>query len=520
MRQIIIDFGTLDLFGMHLSLRIFGYGLMMVLGFLSAISIARWRARRMGESPDVMTQIGILSLIGGVLGARLAYVIQHWDTQFASAEARSLGNILNITSGGLIYYGGLVLASLTVMGFLLIKRLPIRRHLDIVAVSMMVGLAFGRAGCLLNGCCYGGPCGHEWALGTEFPVYSEPLVKFDGHENPYSQGTDGPSPVYHHQLRKRAEAFHKDGAADSPARLRSEKMLDERGQPVPKAADGRISPPLRLVHFVATDRATIEKNGKEIGIPMVRVHPPRELHGRLDRDQMAVVMRDEAQARPLFDALAGADGRLTHDEWQRGLTAGDGLLAGSEHWTEALSADRPTQPSADRPAQTPRDGMLNFSEFQAYSTERKEMLLDLFDDDGDGDLAGAEIDRANAYLQADEIALAGETHSLPVKPAQALGIINALLLAGLLSLFYRLRKREGQVFALLLVLYPITRFMLEAIRDDNPHNLLEGVLTHNQYTSLAMTAAGIVLWILLRRMPASCGPAWAQRLAAKQTAAK
>jgi len=252
---------------------------------------------------------------------------------------------------------------------------------------------------------------------------------------------------------------------------------------------------------------------------MLRMHAPRELHGLLKNDQVGVVMRSEADARPLFDALAGTDGRLDHDEWLRGLAAGDGLLAGSEHWDEALSADRPVL-SADGRIRTPRDGMLTFAEFQAYSTERREVLLDLFDTSGEGDLTGDEADKANAYLQADEIALARRTAALPVKPAQALGIINALLLAGILSLFYRLRKREGEVFALLIVFYPITRFMLEAIRDDNPHNLLEGVLTHNQYTSLAMTAAGIALWVLLRRMPASCGPAWAERLAAGQAAAK
>ena len=495
MRQIIIDFGTLNVFGLSLSLRIYGYGLMMVLGFLSAISIARWRARRMGESPDVMTQIGILSLVGGVLGARLAYVIQHWETQFARNP--SLGNILNISSGGLIYYGGLILASLTVIGFLLIKRLPIRRHLDIVAVSMMVGLAFGRAGCLLNGCCYGGPCGHDWALGAEFPAYSEPLVKLDGHENPYSQGQDGPSPVYHHQLRKRAEAIHRAGGVDTPAGLSSETPLD-----------GRLTPPRQLVHALATDRATIEEGGKEIVIPMLRMHAPRELHGALTGDQVGALTRTEARTRELFDALAGADGQLGPDDWRRGLAGGDGLLTGSEHWDEAMSADQS------------RDSLLTFDEFQVYAAARREVLLALFDSSHDGALTGPEADEANTYLQMDQIALAERTAALPVKPAQALGIINALLLAGILSLFYRLRKREGEVFALLIVLYPITRFMLEAIRDDNPHNLLEGVLTHNQYTSLAMTAAGIALWVLLRRMPASCGPAWAQRLAARRAATK
>jgi len=498
MRQIIIDFGTHDLFGMSLSLRIYGYGLMMVLGFLIAISVARWRARRMGESPDVMTQVGILSLIGGVLGARLAYVMQHWDTQFANA--RSLGNILNITSGGLIYYGGLVLASMVVLVFLLSKRLPVRRYLDIVTVSLMIGLAFGRAGCLLNGCCYGGPCGHDWALGTEFPMYSEPLVKLDGRDNPFSQGQEGPSPIFRQQMQERAAVIHAANGTDSP------EMIGKHADEIRKRV---VHVPPQLVHFMATDRARGEGTDATNGIEMLRVHPPHELHGKLDRDQMSVVYRPEKETREAFNALAGLDGQLDRDEWRHGLADGQGLLAGGEHWSNAISFDG----SHDRK----RNLMLSFDEFWRYASSRRDALYNRFSAGEDKTkLVGAETRNANEYLQTDEIALARETHALAIKPAQALGIINALLLAGILTWFHRLRKREGQVFALLLVLYPITRFMLEAIRDDNPHNLMEGVLTHNQYTSLAMVAAGIVLFVLLRRMPASCGPTWAQRLAQAQ----
>ena len=496
MRQTIIDFGTP--FGMGLSLRIYGYGLMMVLGFLTAISIARWRARRMGESPDVMTQVGILSLIGGVLGARLAYVIQHWDTQFA--HAHSLGDILNITSGGLIYYGGLVLASLVVLVFLLAKRLPIRRHLDIVTVSLMVGLAFGRAGCLLNGCCYGGPCGKDWALGTEFPMYSEPLVKLDGRDNPFSLGQEGPSPIFHNQLQQRAERIHAAKGADEPA------ALDNHAEDILEKV---VTVPEELVHFAAVDRVPVDDPAAGDSIKMLRVLPPRDLHHKLTTDQVSALFRSKEETRKAFDALAGSDRQLAEAEWRGSLAEPKegGLLAGSEHWSEAISFDGRHDGK--------RDGELSFDEFWTYAGRRKEFLINRYGR-GDDEKARADI---NARLQSDEIALATAAHALPIKPAQALGIINALLLAVILSLFHRLRKREGQVFALLLVLYPITRFMLEAIRDDNPHNLMEGVLTHNQYTSLAMVLGGIVLFVLLRKMPASCGPTWAQRLARAQTSA-
>jgi prolipoprotein diacylglyceryltransferase len=119
-------------------------------------------------------------------------------------------------------------------------------------------------------------------------------------------------------------------------------------------------------------------------------------------------------------------------------------------------------------------------------------------------------------MTPEQMKIAAQERSLPVKPAQPLAIINALLVAGILMFFHRQRRREGQVFALLAILYPIMRFIEEAIRDDNPHKLVGGFFgTHNQYTSMAMLAAGVVMWLFIRyRLPVSAGPTLAQREAA------
>jgi phosphatidylglycerol:prolipoprotein diacylglycerol transferase len=75
MQQILVDFGTVELLGREISLRIYGYGLMLVLGFLTATGIAMWRARRSGEDSESFSHVAVLALIGGVVGARIAYVI-------------------------------------------------------------------------------------------------------------------------------------------------------------------------------------------------------------------------------------------------------------------------------------------------------------------------------------------------------------------------------------------------------------------------------------------------------------
>lgn len=460
MQQIIVDFGNVELFGGHLPLRIYGYGLMLVLGFLVAIYVAQWRARRAGENPEHIARCGLLSLVGGILGSRAAYIVQHWQDQFADAD-NPLSEMLNVTSGGLIYYGGVILATAMVLAYLAAKRLPIRRYLDMLAVPLMIGLAFGRMGCTLNGCCYGARCDAHWPLGITFPLFSRPLVKLDGRANPYSADTQGPSPVYAHQLHR-----------------------------------CEVSPPDALVNRARQGRVLARGQFAQ----RKWVHAPRYLHGALTSDQTAVWAdpNGQGQARESFRALAGADDALDEAEWHRGLAAGGRLLRGSEHWDEAIYCD------ADG------SGALSFAEAWAYLAERRAR----FDADGDGRLSPAERAEANRRLQVDQLALAGRTRSLAVKPAQPLALANALILAGLLSVFYRLRRREGQVFALLVVLYPITRFVLEAVRDDNAHNVLEAVFTHNQYTSMALTTIGIVMWLGLRLRPASTGPTAAARQAA------
>lgn len=445
MRQIILDLGMLNLFGLELSLRVYGYGLMLVLGFLTSIALAHWRARRMGEDPDAITTVGILALVGGVVGARIAYIIQNWD-QFRSA-ASPLGEVLNVTSGGLIYYGGVILATLLVVGFLLIKKLPIRRFLDIVAVSMMVGLAFGRAGCLLNGCCYGAQCDKDWVLSTQFPMYSQPLLKLDDSPGPFSASGQGPSPVYDHQM-----------------------------------SHGHVHPDPRLTHLRFSDRPLLTTS----------------LHGPLDQDQLITFEAGKDAAKKKFDDMAGVDGLVDSIEFQNGLAAKDGFLRGSENWQDALSFD------------TDGDQRLSLKEIWRYLSARYVSLADRFDQDGNGILAGQERRQANDWLSADLFELACKTKSQAIRPAQAVGIVNALLIAAILAFFHRIRRKEGQVFALLLILYPITRFFLEGIRTDTA---LHYGLTHNQYTSIITVLAGVVILAVVSRLPASAGPTWAERLA-------
>jgi phosphatidylglycerol:prolipoprotein diacylglycerol transferase len=150
-----------------------GYGVMLLLGVLAGVGLAVREARRVGLDPDMVVSLCFHLFVFGILGARLFYVIEYWP-QFRRPNdpLAMLGAIVNVTQGGLVVYGSLIGALLGGLWFLRRHALPTLAVADLMAPSLVLGLALGRIGCLLNGCCYGGLCDAPWAL--TFPAESEP----------------------------------------------------------------------------------------------------------------------------------------------------------------------------------------------------------------------------------------------------------------------------------------------------------------------------------------------------------
>jgi phosphatidylglycerol---prolipoprotein diacylglyceryl transferase len=129
------------------------YGVLMVCGFIAAIYIIRRLSRDMGENAEHITTAALYSLIAGVAGARIFYVVHYWP-QFRD---RGIVEMFAVWKGGLELLGGVLLAILIIVVYLWAKKLPVRRYLDILGVGLMLALVFGRLGCFFNGCCYGRP---------------------------------------------------------------------------------------------------------------------------------------------------------------------------------------------------------------------------------------------------------------------------------------------------------------------------------------------------------------------------
>ena len=324
--------------GQPMGMAIRGYGLLFMLGIVSGVGLAVIRARKMGINPDVILSLALVMVVSGLVGARFFYVLQYWSVTFAPADEpfqplAVLGRVLKFTEGGLVVYGSLIGALVSTLIFLAVHKLPRLATLDLVVPSMLIGLALGRLGCLMNGCCYGGVCSNE-SLGIQFPAGS---------------------PAYIAQL----------------------------------------------------------DNGQLLGITV-------------------------GDKRQITDVKAGSMAD------QAGLLPGD-RLEYIDRNVEQVSLLAQTAEQGPRSINWNRDQLPN--------------------------------------------------RSLPVYPSQILSSLNALILCFFLCAIYPYRRRDGQVTALLLIFYALTRFLLEIVRSDEAHQFL-GALTPAQLVGIPMFLVGVALLVV------------------------
>jgi phosphatidylglycerol---prolipoprotein diacylglyceryl transferase len=333
-----------------------GYGVMLLAGIVAGVGMAMYRARQGGLDPEAILSLAIWVVVCGVIGARLFYVIEYWDEKFAGKSLRdTLLEIINVPQGGLVIYGGFIGAVVGFVAFVRKHKLPLFAMADLAAPCMMVGLAFGRIGCLLNGCCYGGQT--DWPWHVTFPQDSPPY-------------------------------------ADQTSR------------------------------------------GELLGFKL-------ESRG----DVPAVIMRVD------LNSLAEA----------AGLKPGDVVQSINGNPVKSLT--------------TARDAI--FMRFSA----RAPLKLTLADG------------RTVSFTGVDPPA-----RSRPVHPTQIYSAIDAGLTGWFLWSFFPFRRRDGQCIALLLTIHPITRFLLEVIRTDEPAVFGTG-LSISQNISIVLLACAAGLWWYTFRQP-------------------
>ncbi len=132
---------------------------MMASAFLISILHLTLLGRRDGRTFAMVSDLAFWVMISGVIGARMAYILANLP-EFQAAPLE----IFRVDHGGLIFYGGFLGAIAAIIIFARVKKQKIMPFLDFVATALPLGQAFGRIGCLLNGCCYGVPCHLPWSV--------------------------------------------------------------------------------------------------------------------------------------------------------------------------------------------------------------------------------------------------------------------------------------------------------------------------------------------------------------------
>lgn len=144
-------------------IQIYTYGALLATAFLMAIYFAMRAAEREGIRSEFIADTGILVILSSILGARLFYII-FYDLRYTLEHPREL---LRLQQTGLVFYGGLIFATIASIIFCKRRKVSIPVFMDIVAPSVALGQAIGRIGCFMSGCCYGKPTAAPWAV--KFP---------------------------------------------------------------------------------------------------------------------------------------------------------------------------------------------------------------------------------------------------------------------------------------------------------------------------------------------------------------
>lgn len=227
-----------ELFGSRLNLPFPSYFVLLLTGFLFATILGAVWAKRVGQNPDVIVDLGLAMLLAGVVGARLLHVVADgyfWDYVHLctdpSAVAWRVSRPLCLTeyqgvwdaaagvcrpkeadcfawakfyAGGLAYYGGFIAAILVAVHLLRVDRFPFWKAADMAGMVVPVGLGFGRMGCLLAGCCFGSPT--DSSLGLSFPG-SSPASEAQYKLGLLAQISEPSLPVHPTQIYESAVSF-------------------------------------------------------------------------------------------------------------------------------------------------------------------------------------------------------------------------------------------------------------------------------------------------------------------------
>jgi phosphatidylglycerol:prolipoprotein diacylglycerol transferase len=155
------------------------FGICFGLGFVVAGAVIARRLKEWNKPTDWAYEMAFAALIGGLVGARLYYVLDNLD----ETGDDIFGSLFS--GGGLTWFGGAIGGAIAVVAWAKWRGMLSRRLLDLTAVPLAIGYAVGRVGCQLSGDGdYGAPWDGPWAMAypegtvaTDVPVHPTPIYE-------------------------------------------------------------------------------------------------------------------------------------------------------------------------------------------------------------------------------------------------------------------------------------------------------------------------------------------------------
>jgi prolipoprotein diacylglyceryltransferase len=499
---------------------IYGFGVMLFAAFLLCTWLGGRRGEQAGISRQVIQDLAIWVFVGGLIGARITYLLLD-----NNSPVHSVGDFFQqlprIWDGGIILYGSVVGALLSyllfwrlslcellpekelpdwmnslkqsvsyrfLIGWLifwtasLFYRQPAKvstlKLADVVAPSVALGVCLGRVGCFLNGCCYGTVVSADCrgACPVHFPLSAPARQSLVAHG---AQTTAGFTLRTPEEIRLSRNSFRDEGKAvvaavepDSPAwraGLRPDQALTE--------VDGHSLDPEFEIKKTGTEKLNAALSqvlsydevadilGWKWVVTYLKVAGEDELIPVPMAGRTGFTLKQNVPGRPIVESVEPGSGAET-----AGLQPGDVI--------EVIDGR-----TLDPDRKLIRSGPEKLSTYLNYSWPRGKNDLEL-----------------KVEGQAEPFRFAPRTIGL--HPTQVYETISMFLLVLLLLAFTPYKSRDGQVMGLLMVCYAVHRYLNELLRaDDRPTGF-------ESYGSLLLLAAGVALLVWLWRRPRQYEPQW------------
>jgi phosphatidylglycerol---prolipoprotein diacylglyceryl transferase len=136
-----------SLFGIN---SLHSYGLFVGVAIVASMYVAQKLGRQSGLKEKHLNRLFIIVMIMSIVGGRLLYVAQNYKD-----FSNNLSDIFFINQGGMVIYGALIFGVGSCVLYARARKMPMMKTLDVLFISIALGLGIGRIGCFFAGCCYG-----------------------------------------------------------------------------------------------------------------------------------------------------------------------------------------------------------------------------------------------------------------------------------------------------------------------------------------------------------------------------